>query len=1173
MSVGFTNASSDNIDNVTIAFDGEQWRNGGNTTAQTMVFEYGYGATFESVAAWTAPANNFDWSSVVNTATAGAVNGNTTGLVANRGGTLAGIGWQAGTNLFLRWREVNDAGNDHGLAIDNFSLSAGGLALPTVSIEAVDAEASETAGNTGLLRFSRSGSTASPLVINYVLTGSTAGAADYNPVLNGNVTIAAGQTSADITITPVDDVEVEGTETLVVTLSADATYQLGSVATTTATVSILDNDILITKIHVIQGNSSNQLPNVAGSGVHNDRSPLEGQTVAVSGIVTAVYNDLNAFFMQEEDADADGDPTTSEGIFVFTGVDPAVAVGDLVKVTGAVDEFFGMTQLDSDNGPIQVEVLSSANTLPTAAMVSLPIAAGDDVDDFYEQYEGMLVNFSNKMVVSEYFEAPRYGQILLSAESRNYQFTHNNVPSIAGNSDYALELRRKTILLDDENNIQNDAISKGVFYFPQPGGFGAGTQGVNYYRGGDAVNNLTGILHWSFAGQNGTDAWRIRPVTYAQPVFTPENLRPVTPPAVGGNIKVAAFNVLNYFTTLNERGANSAAELARQTAKLVTAINGLGADVVGLVEIENNNNVALAYLVDALNAAAGAGTWAYIPTGTVGTDAITCAVIYKPAVVSPEGTAGILTDPSFTNPNGLSGQQNRPAIAASFKVTDASNADLGGVFTLVINHLKSKGGSGSGADADLGDGQGQFSDTRTKAAAALALWLQTDPTGVADPDYIIMGDLNAYKKENPITALKNAGFTDLLEAFGGNAAYGYLFSGQLGYLDHALANATLAPQVTGATEWHINADEMTGFDYNDAIQDPGEGSFDRKPTGNILYEVNPIRTSDHDPVLVGLDLSVPCVVTCPDNIVVPNDQGQCGAVVNFTATSTGDCGGLQYSVASGSYFTVGVHTVTVTAGSGETCSFTITVNDTESPVLTAITQPIVMNGAPNHKYQSFAVSQLVTTVTDNCTNLSTADVRITKVTSDEAENGDDDGDTFNDIVIGDNCSTVMLRRERNGLGNGRVYTIYMSVTDASGNTGMATAYVQVPLNPASGPAIADAPQYEVMATCNSSRLIVQQKAINIKDASGNLQLQAYPNPARNTLMAQYHLATPASVQLQMVDFAGHVLQQLPQGNRGAGTHQFNISTGAMPSGMYYLQVLAADGMNVQKQMIRIAIVR
>jgi Ca2+-binding RTX toxin-like protein len=350
---------------------------------------------------------------------------------------------------------------------------------------------------------------------------------------------------------------------------------------------------------------------------------------------------------------------------------------------------------------------------------------------------------------------------------------------------------------------------------------------------------------------------------------------------VGGNIKVASFNVLNYFTTIDTvggsnspRGADSLAEFNRQTTKLVQALKGLNADVFGLIELENNGDApgggAIKAIVDALNAEVGANTYNFINTGKVGIDAITVGLIYKQGVVAPKGNFAVLDTPSFTDPNNTGQQRNRPAIAQTFQVIDPNNNDFGEAFNVVVNHFKSKGASGAtGADLDQNDGQGAWNDTRTKTAQALAAWLTTDPTGQGDVDWLIIGDLNAYKGETPITTLKNAGYLDLAERFLGANSYSYLFNGQLGYLDYALANTALLPQVTGVTEWHINADEIPLFDYNDTIQDtPGEASFERKPSGNNLYEPNAFRTSDHDPVLVGLNLESSSSGTAGNDTIV-----------------------------------------------------------------------------------------------------------------------------------------------------------------------------------------------------------------------------------------------------------------------------------------------------------------
>lgn len=603
----------------------------------------------------------------------------------------------------------------------------------------------------------------------------------------------------------------------------------------------------ITYIHQVQGSGSAVIPG----------------TYTVEAIVTGDYQGatavddykLDGFFVQEEDADADGDPATSEGIFVYCQTCPtAVAVGDLVQVTGVADEFFGMSQLSATTAGA-ITVISSGNALPTPAAITLPVpgvtatdlaGAQAQINAYFEPFEGMLVTVNGALTATEYFELSRYGQVVLAQDGRFRQFTDANTPSAAGYTAHLIDKARRTIILDDDSNQQNHALFENVAVFHPTPGFSIS----NYFRGGDTITDLTGVLHWSFAGLTGTDAWRIRPVTsHFTYNFTPVNARSVTPDDVGGNTAVASFNVLNYFTTLNARGAHSTAELDRQAAKIVAAIEGLNADVIGVMEIENNNDGAIADLVSRLNAAAGAGTYAYIATGTVGTDAITVGVIYKPGRVTPVGAAQILTNPLFTQPNGGTTQRNRPAVAQTF-----DNIYTGERFTVVVNHLKSKGSCpGSGADADQGDGQGCWNDTRQQAAAYMVnTWIPALATTVGDPDFLIIGDLNAYRREDPITNIISAGYADLLDDWLGAAAYGYVFDGQLGYLDHALASPTLYDQVTGVAQWRINADEVNLLDYNDTIQDTGEQNFDAKPSALPLYEANAYRSSDHDPVLVGL---------------------------------------------------------------------------------------------------------------------------------------------------------------------------------------------------------------------------------------------------------------------------------------------------------------------------------
>ena len=151
--------------------------------------------------------------------------------------------------------------------------------------------------------------------------------------------------------------------------------------------------------------------------------------------------------------------------------------------------------------------------------------------------------------------------------------------------------------------------------------------------------------------------------------------------------------------------------------------------------------------------------------------------------------------------------------------------------------------------------QGNCNETRRLAAEALADWLAGDPTGSNDPDVLIIGDLNAYDKEDPINALREGAddtlgnaddYTDLELTFEGELAYSYVFDGQFGYLDYALANQSLVPQVTGVTTWHLNADEPDLLDYDTTFKQDAQ---------DALFEPNPYRASDHDPVIVGLDLT------------------------------------------------------------------------------------------------------------------------------------------------------------------------------------------------------------------------------------------------------------------------------------------------------------------------------
>ncbi|MFK7802114.1 MAG: ExeM/NucH family extracellular endonuclease [Anaerolineae bacterium] len=598
------------------------------------------------------------------------------------------------------------------------------------------------------------------------------------------------------------------------------------------------------------GSDAKLIHEIQGSGT----SIIFTTQVSVTAIVVGDFqNDdqLDGFYIQEEDADADADPATSEGIFVYCGSDncgafPDVNVGDQVVVVGLPVEFGDQSQIELAS----LAVVSTGNPLPTAAIIDLPVTNVADL----EAFEGMRVQTADKLYVTEHFNLGRFGETLLTSNvDRQYQGTHVAAPGAPALAHAAANLLDR-ILLDDGKTGQN----------PDPLVYPAGFSATSPVRAGDSLAaGFTGVLGEGFS------AYRIQPT---DPVtFTNENPRPAAPDAVGGDIKVASMNVLNFFTTLDGsgsicgptggldcRGADSTSEFNRQRDKILVALAAMDADMIGLVELENNATASLQSIVDGLNATAGPGTWAFVDTGTIGTDAIKVGYIYKTAVIAESGGSAILdstVDPTYLD------TKNRPVLAQTFEVIDNSNGSFGGKFTAAITHLKSKGSACDDVgDPDGNDGQGNCNGVRTAAATAMATWLATDPTGSGDADVIIFGDLNAYKMEDPITALKNAGYTDLIEQYEGNSAYSFVFGGEWGYLDYAMANAALVPQVTGTTEWHINSDEPRILDYNEEFQSAGQIAD--------WYNADQYRASDHDVVVVGLDLDVPAPPAVASDLII-----------------------------------------------------------------------------------------------------------------------------------------------------------------------------------------------------------------------------------------------------------------------------------------------------------------
>jgi uncharacterized protein len=630
-------------------------------------------------------------------------------------------------------------------------------------------------------------------------------------------------------------------------------------------------------------------------------SPLLSQTITVRGVVVGSFQNsttpttatqLNGFFIQQPVPD--NDPLTSEGVFVFAPDAAALNRGDYVQVQGTVAEFGGATDsITQLAGTVTVSVCGSGVAV-TATQVSLPVTTSTQL----ERYEGMLVQFTQTLAVTELFELGRFGQMALSLQDR--QFHPNNGNVTVTNVQNLLS----RIVLDDGSTAQNPS---SVPYLSA-----AGTTGTR--RMGDTVQNLTGVLSHNF----GT--YRLHPT--ATPTFTVTNPRPLTPPNVTGNLKVASFNVLNYFTTLGSRGANNAAEFTRQQAKIVEAIAGLDADVLGLMEIENNNDVATQNLVAALNARMGTGTYAAVNSGTFGTDVIKVDILYKPARVKRIGSVVLPTGADLSNYTTASG---RPPLAQRF----ASVANEGS-FWFVVNHFKSKGSCP--ATGDIEAGQGCWNLARTAQAQALNSFVDKLKLQ-GESDVLMMGDFNSYLNEDPPKALEAANFESLLKRMPANDRFTYVFGGETGALDHAYASSTLRSQVTGVSVWHINADEPTVIDYN----------TENKPDDR--YAATPFRASDHDPILLGLTLTPDAPVNRPIlSALIPN-SAQASLAYGLTITEA------------------------LAGGSGSIAS--LTVNWGDSTPATSVTTPLATPASITHTYAASGTYTVTITLTDSDAQTST----------------------------------------------------------------------------------------------------------------------------------------------------------------------------------------------------------
>jgi predicted extracellular nuclease len=811
------NGTGQTLTQFTLSYAGEKWRTGGTANLNQLTFGYRIqaaafdlesGATFTAVPAlhFTAPANG---------AVANALNGN---VAANRtlvSATVTGISWPAGQMLVLRWQDTDSTGEDDALALDDVIFFAPVATTAPQVTSVLPAHGATSVPTTSRLS----------VIFNQPvnLAGTWAQLTDAGSTVVP-ATIAGGPIRFEIT--PAARLQPGASYTLTL-FAAQVTNGGGTPLPANVTTSFTTQPPLM---------NLQPISAVQGSDV---TTPLAGQTVTVRGVVTADFQGVSpamgGFFLQSRPVDEDGNPATAEGLFVYdltSEGSAAVAVGDVVAVTGLAGEFSNQTQLSYVTS-LAVEGTAPLPAFTDAALPMLTAASLEPVEAMRVRFPQTLHVTSTSQSASFSVNYARNGELILASDGPLVDATEivdpnddpasgttatggMNVPAVTA---FATANALRTLVLDDASGT----------LFPDPTPF-LNAQGTR--RCGDTVTGLAGIL--SFSGGR----YRIQPVGSVS--FVDANPRPATPPLVGGRVKVVAMNVLNYFTTFggaNDRGADNATEFQRQKDKILAALVALDADVLGLLEIQNTG-AAASDLLAALNAIVSGNPYVAVPdpAGGPGGDFIRTLLLYRPSKLTLFGPCYADNDIVWNTPNPL-----RLPVAQVFE----ENA-TGERFIACLNHWKSKSSTGAtGADLDQLDGQGAFNDLRRQQAARLHAWLDGIRATVGDNDVIVFGDLNAQGEEDPLDVLRAAGYADQGSRFH-SADYSYRFTEARARLDHVFATTTMAAQITFTDHWHINADEPAFLDYN----------LENKSAAHQLVNVGtPFRSSDHDPVLIGVNLA------------------------------------------------------------------------------------------------------------------------------------------------------------------------------------------------------------------------------------------------------------------------------------------------------------------------------
>lgn len=511
-------------------------------------------------------------------------------------------------------------------------------------------------------------------------------------------------------------------------------------------------------------------------------SPYSGKEVLTEGVVTHTLfgsGQRNGFFIQ--DTLGDGDDNTSDGIFVYGRQD--VAPGDYVRIRAVAGEYDSRTEL---SGVESMEVLKRNVGLPYSYL-KFP----DDFDNGYENREGMAICFIQPLYLNSTYRLTSQGQIILGSKRLRAPTDY----TLPGSEEYeqALQENMRDQMIVDDGSAQTN---------PSPVPF---LDADGTCRTGGRIDTLYAIL------DRDGDTYFFYPMRELDFTGNPRTLRPDEDALGAYSLKVCGFNLEMFFND---------SEL--QTARILNALDAIDADLFGLVEVGGGLQVIRA-LIDSLNARKGGAVYDYVAwSGHEATSTYTLNhIVYKKAKLEPYDKYFML--------NSIS-PSNRKLLQA---FTDKESGER---FIFGICHFKAKSGSASGQDADQGDGQGVYNYRRVQEAYLVRSRLEELVYYYGTDRILLMGDLNALYREDPIRVFTDKSYVDQAHRFS-DEDYTYTFDGKVQYLDYSLASQGMQAYVTGADVWHINADEPSYLDYQ------------RDNTGSR----GPYRCSDHDPVIVGLD--------------------------------------------------------------------------------------------------------------------------------------------------------------------------------------------------------------------------------------------------------------------------------------------------------------------------------